>query len=508
MSLKVWLPLNGNLNNQGLSSAPITSSNNLTYTTGKLGQAVAFDNSAKYIRTDIINAAEISISAWIYMSANPSTKAVIISQSSGTDGVSVYVDSTRKCSFQYGSTTVSSEALNTNTWYHITAVLSIARGAELYVNGAVVANGDYATPTFTNVAGLVVGRLTSSSTSNSFTGRISDVRVYSNALSPKKVKFLSMGLVAHYPLNHPGLHNVNLVDTGIGFAAVTGTMATSVNGVCIDYSESTENPSFYVPVVDNISAGTYTLSFDVEGVASTDNIVLTFPNGATSTIQNGRNTVQLNLTTTVNSSTGLLIKATGSTSSIVLITRFKLEPGTEATNYLPSSTDPVYSKLGFESTEVKNCAGYGNHAQFIGGIPTPIADSGRNIGSYQFSSGISLSIPDLGLSEYTVCYWSNSGTGWKFNKLNSLPSVLGGSNIALSDIRVYATTLSDKDLSDLQNVAVSIDNGNYVHAFAYKESNSVSIDSKGVLSNIEFNEVNDIVKIYDSQVTSREFYEI
>lgn len=509
MSLKVWLPLNGNLNNQGLSSASINSNGNFTYENGKLGKAVAFNNSTKYISIDKFDTPEISISAWIYLYDTPITKSIILSQSSsGTDGLSIYVNTDGKCSFQYGSSIISSEALNSNTWYHITAVLGIARGAELYIDGSLIATGDYIKPSYDNVEELVIGKMSTSSESNPFMGLINDIRVYDNALSAKKVKFLSMGLVAHYPLNHAGLDRANLVDTGIGFTAVTGTIATSVNGVCIDYSKSTETPSFYVPVVENITAGTYTIAFDVEGLADTDNITLTFSDGTSKVIENGRNIAQLNLKTTVNSSTGLLVTAKGTTTSTVLITRFKLEPGTESTSYIPSSTDPVYSKLGFDSTAVTNCAGYGNHAQFVGGLPTPIADSGRNIGSYQFSSGVSLSIPDLELSEYTVCYWSNSGTGWKFNKLNSLPSVLGGSDIALSDIRVYATILSDKDLSDLQNVAISIDNGNYIHAFAYRESDNVGIDSKGVLSNIEFNEVNDIVKIYDSQVTSREFYEI
>ena len=112
------------------------------------------------------------------------------------------------------------------------------------------------------------------------------------------------------------------------------------------------------------------------------------------------------------------------------------------------------------------------------------------------------------MSECTVCYWSKSGNTWTFNKSNAIPSSLGGSNIALSDIRVYATKLSDEDLSDLETVAISVDNGNYIHAYSFNESDSFSIDSKGVLSNIEFIEVNDIVKIYGSQVTSREFYEI
>ena len=511
MSLRVWLPLNGKIVNQGLSPASITFSDNLAYTTGKLGQAVVFDNSAKYISTDIIDSAEISMSAWIYMSSTPTSKAVIISQSSGTDGVSIYVDSTRKCSFQYGNTVISSNALNANTWYHITAVLGIARGAELYVNGSMVAsNSNYTAPTYTNVNGLVIGRLTPTTTSNPFTGRICDVRVYNNALSAKKVKLLSMGLVAHYPLNHPGLHHANLVNTNAstGFKLNTGTMATSINGVCIDYSKTSTTPSFYIPLMNDISAGAYVLSFDVEGVSNTDDIVLSIQNGASITVQNGRNVIELNLTTTVSSSVGLLATATGPSTSIVLMTRFKLEPGVEATNYLPSYNDPVYSKLGFDSTNVTDTAGYGNHTQFVGGIPTPIGDSARYSGSYQFSSGISLPIPALELSECTVCYWSKSGNTWTFNKSNAIPSSLGGSNIALSDIRVYATKLSDEDLSDLETVAISVDNGNYIHAYSFNESDSFSIDSKGVLSNIEFIEVNDIVKIYGSQVTSREFYEI
>ena len=47
MSLQVWLPLNGNLDNLGLNGTKVPSlmGTGITYSTGKIGQAATFPNN-------------------------------------------------------------------------------------------------------------------------------------------------------------------------------------------------------------------------------------------------------------------------------------------------------------------------------------------------------------------------------------------------------------------------------------------------------------------------------
>ena len=49
MSLKVWLPLNGNLNNQGLSNIKIINNGATIDPSGKIGSCYSFDGSDDFI---------------------------------------------------------------------------------------------------------------------------------------------------------------------------------------------------------------------------------------------------------------------------------------------------------------------------------------------------------------------------------------------------------------------------------------------------------------------------
>ena len=46
MALKVWLPLNGSLENKGISNVvPVLMGNGITFSNGKIGQAATFPNN-------------------------------------------------------------------------------------------------------------------------------------------------------------------------------------------------------------------------------------------------------------------------------------------------------------------------------------------------------------------------------------------------------------------------------------------------------------------------------
>lgn len=68
MSLQVWLPLNGNLNNQGLSDIAVTNTGAVIDSAGKIGSCYSFGTSASNITftPDVLkNNTETSCCFWL-----------------------------------------------------------------------------------------------------------------------------------------------------------------------------------------------------------------------------------------------------------------------------------------------------------------------------------------------------------------------------------------------------------------------------------------------------------
>ena len=85
MSLQVWLPLNGNLNNQGLSEVTVTNSGATVASNGKIGSCYSFD-TGKYLTVTKLVALtkEISYSCWVNISSwNSATYDCILSIATG-----------------------------------------------------------------------------------------------------------------------------------------------------------------------------------------------------------------------------------------------------------------------------------------------------------------------------------------------------------------------------------------------------------------------------------------
>ena len=71
MALKVWLPLNGNTNNYGLSEN-LTQTNAPSYVDGKMGKAMSTGGLSMTAQQakEVFNAKEMSFCFWIYVSSN------------------------------------------------------------------------------------------------------------------------------------------------------------------------------------------------------------------------------------------------------------------------------------------------------------------------------------------------------------------------------------------------------------------------------------------------------
>lgn len=210
--LRVWLPLNGTLDNLGTDNVEITS-RSLEYTRGKVTAKSAKFNgdSNQYIhigKTGDYQFSEFTWSLWIKCTGLTNWYQTIMSN--GRDymkygfnlkislGGCVYID-TESSRSEFG------DPIQLNTWYHI-AVTEKDNVIKIYINGELDRTiTRTVAPDYTYSQGLTLGKLSweyqFTTEYYPFNGQINDVRVYDNALSAKEVKELSKGLSLHYPLN-------------------------------------------------------------------------------------------------------------------------------------------------------------------------------------------------------------------------------------------------------------------------------------------------------------------
>ncbi len=231
MSLQLWLPLNGDLTNNGLMNADATSTR-LTYAEdGKIGKCARFNNNT-YIDLGLVSVGkEFSICGWFN---------IITHNVNWATCVELYYDDTNIIKFcSLYNTTQNFTSFNImknnvyifdkyqfpftlNQWNHFCVTVKDKKVA-MYINGQISYQGDMTDTPLYGEYKLRIG--------NRFTGsyypdfKLNDFRVYDHCLSPKEVKEISKGLMLHYPLSSP---------YDIGFAnKYSGVIA---EGKCISQS--------------------------------------------------------------------------------------------------------------------------------------------------------------------------------------------------------------------------------------------------------------------------------
>lgn len=216
MALRVWLPLNGNLNNQGLSnySLSIARGSEIYDNNGKIGKCF-YANGVNTIKIqniipDFYNYTGYTLSVWLYVEAQNTvhTGSAVISAGNWNQQVlnlSLGSWNTNRYSYLYVSGTSWGHSYSynfyINTWYHV-VVSSDGIKTYAYVNGTLI--GDTQAGFLpTNIQGndIYIGGASYYS-GMQFFGKINDVRIYDHCLSPKEVKEISKGLILHYPLNN------------------------------------------------------------------------------------------------------------------------------------------------------------------------------------------------------------------------------------------------------------------------------------------------------------------
>ena len=214
MSLQVWLPLNGNLNQVGLSTA--TASGGVVSSGGKFGQCYAANKSNRLIVTHNIAATtEFTLSFWMKIPSgmnNATTwetaiayHAIVSSGGSvGSTNISwasyhnlkIYDDSNHQWLWAAPGSQFTYDKWHLWTLTHT----SYSSGVEckIYIDGALINTYRNAEQPLKIAPTTIYFGYNITSDSLYF----NDIRVYDHCLSVKEVKELAKGLIVHYKLNN------------------------------------------------------------------------------------------------------------------------------------------------------------------------------------------------------------------------------------------------------------------------------------------------------------------
>ena len=434
MSLQVWLPLNSDILNQGISDAIFTGTP--TYGDGKLGKCLTngtITSTNTTIPVTITTNPKYSICAWV-KTTSTSVWVWRIGDGTGTSrGLWIGGANTGPHFAYSGSGAFTGNiAINNGVWHHVCFTVDGAT-ASAYVDG-VYCGGSTSVKT-DPVSGNAIYLFATS------TCALQDFRIYDHCLSLREVKELSKGLVCHYTLSGAGnpniLHNTDFTQT---YAQTTG-WNTSKNGTILasywgGYNPGVANASTCYHAHLEQMDGEYVYKYVREsetwlGIQQSDNLrtriakntVYTFSvdqlitDGSNNFLTGGlyyyntagtRNFnlgqfnfsgkdkgrwVRCTYTFTIPSDIDLTkevlwyIYGHGSGAGTVYMRHPKLELGNHATPWCPYSADPAYAAMGYNDTIESDVSGNGYDCTKIDTI-TVDENTARYSSSLKFNNGL------------------------------------------------------------------------------------------------------------------------
>lgn len=205
MALRVWLPLNGNLENKGLEGvSSITGSP--TYGAGKLGQAITaggtitFNLSNTNLIEEMCLSKEYSIMAWCYNTNTSAGARWVFSIGSGAGKMRGFYESNSHSlvhwAFSGSGVNITDNIDHMNGWHHMCFTVN-GTTVTMYIDGIRQGTGtDSSTLPENSVVTIYANNYS-----------LNDFRLYDECLSPKQVKEISKGLIVHYQLKTPRVIN-------------------------------------------------------------------------------------------------------------------------------------------------------------------------------------------------------------------------------------------------------------------------------------------------------------
>ncbi len=196
--LVAWYPFDGNANDGSGNNHNGTAYNGAAPGTDRFGNpngAYSFNGSNSYIGISDNSAFDFagkpfSIAAWIYLTGPFNGSAAFGSifdrmQAGGSQGYRLDYSPTSNTFRLLGSTTLTvPAALTYGVWYHVVAVSDGAGNGGIYLDGAQIGTGSYATTAYAANPRIGDCQITGQAP---FGGLFDDVRIYDRALTPEEV---------------------------------------------------------------------------------------------------------------------------------------------------------------------------------------------------------------------------------------------------------------------------------------------------------------------------------
>lgn len=222
MALRIWIPLNGNIENQGTDNASFIQLGQATFlTAGKCGnslQNVGNTTSACSLIYDItnFNPDEWTIAAWVnpsssyYAEASYTHYVASLNQEATPVTGSIIFSNYGQLGFRINDVALTIRGHNgLDAWTHVCLTYK-NQEAKLYYDGKLIYTKTVTagpTPTHFTFGGL-------SGQSSRCPGLFNDIRLYDNCLSVAEIKEISQGLILHYKFDN--LPCLNLIRNGYG----------------------------------------------------------------------------------------------------------------------------------------------------------------------------------------------------------------------------------------------------------------------------------------------------
>ena len=221
MSLRLWMPLMGDLRNQGLDNFSMSTLGTISWVDGKLGakalQAGTSSQTSNGVSinsnlTDILDD-EYSVSVWIKPLGNHvHYNGTILSSGDWNHtcwAFGVSQDNTKVDVLSNRYNVYLNCTIPVNEWTHLICTCDSSNKVHLYKNGEYIGYTTRSDKPLSDANNATIGRETYANGYFSFNGAIQDLRLYDHCLSSMEVKQLSQGLVLHYPLSDNSIQQLN-----------------------------------------------------------------------------------------------------------------------------------------------------------------------------------------------------------------------------------------------------------------------------------------------------------
>ena len=438
MALRVWLPFNGDLTQQGLDDIDLTLSST-SFENGKLGKCIRLGYSNNFTVSSMVNSKQMTITLWCKVNTAASTNYLHAIGWQSTNGTQTHTsrqefyDGCTHTGFQYINGGLSNISVSVGSWNHYAFTIDYTSGkSQVYVNGTLQKTGTNADTTHYVNGIFYIGN-------SGLDISMNDLRIYDDVLPPLMISEISKGLVLHLPLFN---YVANLADTTREIIpAQNGSVALIDNGVQITGEDV--DTFFSIPLAQTLTSGKkYTLSFECSGL--NDDEVLIFgvdgPNsGNELKIKNGINKITFMPVNNITSSL-LLDDIYRNNYPQVSLTRFKIDEGSRATEWFFSSNDSLYDLL-IDNKEY-DVSGY-KHNGVKNGSMKNSGDTKRYSTSTLFRSQtaniVVSNLNTIGFSDsYTFSWWAKVTTFsgkmmWGFADGNRLNAIYNGNVLNTGD---------------------------------------------------------------------------